>query len=84
MDSDLAYGKGYISKESPGERSRGEVEPHPFTRSIMSEGKSLLFGPDGRPMLHRAQTDEEILELGRKLSAYARGRRTERDLGTSR
>ncbi|KAL2154807.1 hypothetical protein VTH82DRAFT_3483 [Thermothelomyces myriococcoides] len=31
-----------------------------------------LFGPDGRPALHRAETDEEILALGRKLSDLAR------------
>ncbi|KAJ4297179.1 hypothetical protein N0V88_004097 [Collariella sp. IMI 366227] len=45
---------------------------HAQPQSHRPSGDDPLFGPDGRPALHRAKTDEEILALGRKLSDLAR------------
>ncbi|KAK3940090.1 hypothetical protein QBC46DRAFT_314531, partial [Diplogelasinospora grovesii] len=62
VDSDLAYGRGYVSRRS------FEGRDVPATQ----QNEPPLFEPDGRPALRRAQTDEEILELGRKISEMAR------------
>ncbi|KAH8884452.1 hypothetical protein GQ53DRAFT_770818 [Thozetella sp. PMI_491] len=73
VDSDLAYGQGYISKDSLDRRQRSRGEPEGSQSHHQHQPpEEPLFGPDGRPVLHRAQTDEEILELGRKLQAYAK------------
>ncbi|KAJ9149133.1 Involucrin repeat protein [Coniochaeta hoffmannii] len=66
VDSDLAYGKGYIPKSAVNSPRR--APGHPSYR----DASAPAFGPDGRPALRRGQTDEEILELGRQLSLYAR------------
>lgn len=58
MNSDLAYGKGYVEKR----RSREFSPPN----------------SPGRPSLsRRAQTDEDILELGRKFAEIARQQNAE-------
>ena len=66
VDSDLAYGTGYIPKDN-------EPSPRPAAAAATRHSAHQPpLGPDGHPALRRAQTDEEILELGRQLSAYAK------------
>lgn len=66
VDSDLAYGKGYIPRSTV---NSPRLSPG---RPSYRDGSTPALGPDGRPALRRGQTDEEILELGRQLSLYAR------------
>ncbi|KAK5663277.1 hypothetical protein OQA88_3704 [Cercophora sp. LCS_1] len=99
FDSDLAYGKGYVSRSSlderdprPGHHQPHHQQPHPHhtQHSHYAQGPHYPhyppqqqlpqrphnddhpLGPDGRPRLDRAQTDEEIRRIGRQLSDLAR------------
>ena len=100
VDSDLAYGAGYVSRTSferqqaaqpqypqhpqhhPQQYSQQPLQypqqpqyaqsPYNSQQHPQASRDDPLFGPDGRPALHRAQTDEEIIALGRKLSDLAR------------
>ncbi|KAK8042291.1 hypothetical protein PG993_006814 [Apiospora rasikravindrae] len=64
-NSDLAYGKGYIDRE--GRRSRDFTPPG-------RQDRPYRDGLDGQRPLppKREQTDEEIMELGRKFAEMAR------------
>lgn len=60
--SDMAYGRGYIDRK----KSRDFTPPGPYRRGETSDSGA-------RPGLpKRAQTDEEIIELGRKFAEIAR------------
>ncbi|KAK8083282.1 hypothetical protein PG996_002063 [Apiospora saccharicola] len=69
-NSDLAYGKGYIDRD--GRRSRDFTPPG-------KHNKPYRDGLEGQRPLppKREQTDEEILELGRKFAELARQQNNE-------
>ncbi|KAI1333356.1 hypothetical protein F5Y16DRAFT_355605, partial [Xylariaceae sp. FL0255] len=67
VGSDLAYGRGYIDRR----RSR-EFSPSSGARPPRSGGEAERPTP-----LKRAQTDEEIIELGRKFAEIARQQNAE-------
>lgn len=100
VDSDLAYGKGYISRSASDRRDPGQLQlqqqqqhghhypqhpqhapqhpyplphpQHPPQQHGYPPRQNALMGPDGRPQLTHAQTDEEIIRIGRQLSELAR------------
>ncbi|KJZ77880.1 hypothetical protein HIM_02517 [Hirsutella minnesotensis 3608] len=68
VNSDLAYGSGYIA------RPKSRVSSASRRRSHRSQERGAAFPAEapGRPGMRRDRTDEEILEIGRQLSDFAR------------
>lgn len=66
VNSDMAYGMGFIRK--PKSRGGG-FSPNVAAAAASMSGRERS---EGRPGLQRRQTDEEILEIGRKLQDVAR------------
>lgn len=68
VNSDMAYGMGFIKK--PKSRSGG-FSPNMAAAAAIVSGRERERS-DGRPEMQRRQTDEEIREIGRKLQDVAR------------
>ncbi|KAJ4421217.1 hypothetical protein N0V82_003849 [Gnomoniopsis sp. IMI 355080] len=66
VNSDMAYGMGFLKK--PKSRGGG-VSPNIAAAAASVSGRERT---EGRPGIQRRQTDEEILEIGRKLQGVAR------------
>ena len=64
VGSDLAYGRGYIDRQ----RRRSRESTPPRDRSPRKHGRAL----EKPPPRSRRETDDEILELGRKFAEMAR------------
>lgn len=68
VNSDMAYGMGFIKKP----KSRGgEFSPNMTAAAASVSGRERERS-EGRPGMQRRQTDEEIREIGRKLQDVAR------------
>ncbi|ROW11614.1 hypothetical protein VMCG_01432 [Cytospora schulzeri] len=67
VNSDMAYGMGFVRK--PKSRNFSPRGEHAASRKETSDGRP--------PRLQRRQTDEEIMEIGRKLAKVARDQNIE-------
>lgn len=70
VNSDMAYGMGFIPKS----KSRGGYSPNLGAASATMSSRRERTDQRGRtaPPLQRRQTDEEIVEIGRKLAEVAK------------
>lgn len=69
VNSDMAYGMGFIKK--PKSRSGG-FSPNMAAAAVAAASVSGRERSEARPGMQRRQTDEEIREIGRKLQDVAR------------
>lgn len=69
VNSDMAYGMGFIKK--PKNRG-GDFSPGYKNTTAAAVPASAREASSSRPGMQRRQTDEEILEIGRKLAQVAR------------
>ncbi|GJC83852.1 hypothetical protein ColLi_06690 [Colletotrichum liriopes] len=68
VNSDLAYGRGYIERDKS-QRASPRPQGHPSPALHRGDAAD---GPQRPPPAHRDKTDEEILEIGRQLQDIAR------------
>ncbi|TID05140.1 Serum response factor-binding protein 1 [Colletotrichum higginsianum] len=69
LNSDLAYGRGYIERDKS---QRASPTPQGYPNPALHHGDTAADIPQRPPPAPRDKTDEEILEIGRQLQDIAR------------
>ncbi|WQF78226.1 hypothetical protein CDEST_03240 [Colletotrichum destructivum] len=69
LNSDLAYGRGYIERDKS---QRASPTPQGYPSPALHRGDTAADVPQRPPPAPRDKTDEEILEIGRQLQDIAR------------